>query len=278
MREKRKLGFIFLPVTLCVGIIIGIFIGKFVEQRKISPAQEKLQNILGLIESQYVDKIDVDSLIEASIPDLLLSLDPHSAYIPASDLTQTNDELEGSFGGVGISFQILNDTVSVIEVVSGGPAEKAGILPGDRIIEAGGKKLSGAKVTNEDVFSTLRGKEGTKVQIRIKRDNSRQLLDFDIVRDKIPSNSVDASYIVDDKTGYIKVSKFARTTYQEFMNALVKLSSQGAERYIIDLRNNSGGYMDQAIFMANEFLPEGKMIVYTKGRTQENETIAVSDG
>ncbi len=279
MREnKRNLGYILLPLVLCAGIIGGIFIGKFVEQRRVSPTQEKLQTILDLIESQYVDEINIDSLLEKSIPDIMLSLDPHSAYIPASELTQTNDELAGSFGGVGVSFQIINDTVNVIEVVSGGPAEKVGLLPGDRIIEADGKQLSGANVTNEDVFSALRGKEGTKVKIKVKRSNSRNLLDYEVTRGEIPSNSVDASYMMSDRTGYIKVSKFARTTYSEFLNALSKLKGKGATGYIIDLRNNSGGYMDQAIFMANEFLPSGKMIVYTKGRTPENETIAVSDG
>ncbi len=278
MREKRNLGYILLPIVLCIGIIGGIFIGRFVEQRRVSPAQEKLQTILELIESQYVDQIDIDSLLEKSIPEIMLSLDPHSAYIPASELTQTNDELAGSFGGVGVSFQIINDTVNVIEVVAGGPAEKVGLLPGDRIIEANGKKLSGANVTNEDVFSTLRGKEGTKVKIKVKRSNSRSLLDFEVTRGEIPSNSVDASYMIAENTGYIKVSKFARTTYSEFLNALSKLKEKGANAYIVDLRNNSGGYMDQAIFMANEFLPSGKMIVYTKGRTPENETIAISDG
>ncbi len=279
MRErKRNLGFILLPMVLCAGIIGGIFIGRFVEQRSVSPTQEKLQTILDLIETQYVDEINIDSLLEKSIPDIMLSLDPHSAYIPASELTQTNDELAGSFGGVGVSFQIINDTVNVIEVVAGGPAEKVGMLPGDRIIEANGKQLSGANVTNEDVFSTLRGKEGTKVKIKVKRSNSKSLLEYEVTRGEIPSNSVDASYMLSDSTGYIKVSKFARTTYSEFLNALSKLKSKGASKYIVDLRNNSGGYMDQAIFMANEFLPSGKMIVYTKGRTPENETIAVSDG
>lgn len=279
MREnKRNLGYILLPLVLCIGVIGGIFVGRFVEKRKVSPVQEKLQTILDLIETQYVDEINIDSLLEKSIPDIMLSLDPHSAYIPASELTQTNDELAGSFGGVGVSFQIINDTVNVIEVVTGGPAEKVGLLPGDRIIEADGKQLSGANVTNEDVFSSLRGKEGTKVKIKVKRSNSKSLLEYEVTRGEIPSNSVDASYMISDNTGYIKVSKFARTTYPEFLNALTKLKSKGAKDYIIDLRNNSGGYMDQAIFMANEFLPSGKMIVYTKGRTPENETIAVSDG
>lgn len=278
MRQKRNLGYVLLPIVLCVGIIGGIFIGRYIEHKNVSPAQEKLQTILDLIESQYVDKVNIDSLLEASIPNLVSSLDPHSAYIPASDLTQTNDELAGSFGGVGVSFQILNDTVHVIEVVSGGPAEKVGLLPGDRIIEADGKKLSGANVSNEDVFSSLRGKEGTKVNIKIKRSSSKNLLDFEVTRGAIPSNSVDASYMLSDNTGYIKVSKFAKNTYNEFLNALSELQSRGARKYVVDLRNNTGGYMDQAIFMVNEFLPKGRMIVYTKGRTPDNETIAISDG
>ncbi len=276
--RRKNLGNVLLPLILAVGIVGGIFIGKYSEKRKASPEQEKLQTILSLIKSQYVDEIDIDSLLEKSIPDLLSSLDPHSAYIPASELTMANDDLEGSFGGVGVSFQILNDTVHVIEVIAGGPAERAGLLPGDRIIEAAGRPMTGAELTNETVFSTLRGKEGTTVKIKIKRNNSKKLLDFDVVRGEIPSNSVDARYMIADGVGYVKVSKFARNTYNEFFNALSDLRDKGARKYVIDLRGNSGGFMDQAIFMANEFLPEGKMIVYTKGRTPENETIAVSDG
>lgn len=234
--------------------------------------------ILDLIQDQYVDKIDVDSLVEKSIPDILLSLDPHSAYIPAESLAITNDDLEGSFGGIGVSFQVINDTVTVIDVVSGGPAEKAGLLPGDLILEANKKKLSGAGITTENVFSTLRGKEGTKVNVQVKRKSSKKPLNYEIIRGEIPSNSVDAKYILGNDIGYIKVSKFARTTYNEFYDALDELKKEGAKKYVVDLRGNSGGFMDQAIFMVNEFLPAGRMIVYTKGRKPENETMATSDG
>ncbi len=175
-------------------------------------------------------------------------------------------------------FQVLNDTVNVIEVVAGGPAERVGLLPGDMILEADGKKLSGAGVSSEDVFSTLRGKEGTKVKVSIKRKSSKKPITYEITRGEIPSNSVDAVYMIDKEVGYLKVSKFARNTYNEFFTALGDLRAQGAKKFIVDLRGNSGGFMDQAIFMANEFLPAGKMIVYTKGRTPENETMAVSDG
>lgn len=267
-----------LPLVLSVGIVGGIFIGKYTSFNRLSPAEEKFRTILGIINDQYVDEIDVDSLLDANITDLLASLDPHSAYIPASELTATNDELEGSFGGVGVSFQVLNDTVTVVEVVSGGPAEKVGILAGDVILKANGTQLSGNNVTNEQVFKTLRGKEGTKVAVEVKRQNSRKPLTFEIVRGEIPSNSVDSKYMIADGVGYVRVSKFAKNTYSEFFNALVELKEKGATKYIVDLRGNSGGFMDQAIYMANEFLPAGRTIVYTKGRTPENETIAMSDG
>lgn len=276
--KKERIGYILIPLILSIGIVGGIFIGRYSANRRISAGEEKLRTVLGLIQGQYVDKIDIDSLLDESIPDLLMSLDPHSAYIPASELTLANDDLEGSFGGIGVSFQVINDTVTVVEVIANGPAEKVGLLPGDRILEANGKKLSGAGVTSEDVFKTLRGKEGTKVEMSVKRSSSKSPLTFDIVRGEIPQNSVDASYLLHNDIGYIKVSKFARTTYSEFYTALTKLQKLGARKYIVDLRGNGGGFMDQAIYMVNEFLPAGKMIVYTKGRKAENETVATSDG
>ncbi len=278
MTKKRNISAILLPVAIAAGIIGGIFIGKYEAVRKLTPGQEKMQTILGLIRSQYVDEIDVDSLMETVIPDLLASLDPHSAYIPKSELTATNEILEGSFGGVGVSFQILSDTVKVIEVVPGGPAELVGLQPGDMILEADGKALYGDKVSNQDVFRYLRGKEGTKVSLKVKRRGVSKILAFDVIRDRIPEYSVDSRYMLTDKIGYIRVSKFARTTYNEFFNALVELRKKGAEKFVLDFRGNSGGFMDQAIFMANEFLPAGKMIVYTRGRRPENETMAISDG
>lgn len=267
-----------IPVILVVGIIAGIFIGSSVSRGRLTPEEEKIRAVLSLIEQQYVDEVNTDSLVQTIIPDLLASLDPHSVYIPASELQITNDDLESSFGGVGVMFQILNDTVSVVEVVAGGPAESVGILPGDIILEANGKQLAGKNITNEEVFTTLRGKEGTKVKVKVQRKSSAKPLTFEITRGQIPSNSVDAVYMIGKDVGYVKVTKFARNTYTEFFNALNDLQQQGAKKFIIDLRGNSGGYMDQAIYMANEFLPQGRTIVYTKGRTPENETYAVSDG
>lgn len=278
MNNRKNLGYVLIPLVLALGVIGGIFIGKYTSFQKLSPGEEKLRMIMELIDQQYVDEINTDSLLDKTIPDILASLDPHSVYIPASELAATNDDLESSFGGVGVMFQVLNDTVNVIEVVAGGPAERVGLLPGDMILEADGKKLSGAGVSSEDVFSTLRGKEGTKVKVSIKRKSSKKPITYEITRGEIPSNSVDAVYMIDKEVGYLKVSKFARNTYNEFFTALGDLRAQGAKKFIVDLRGNSGGFMDQAIFMANEFLPAGKMIVYTKGRTPENETMAVSDG
>lgn len=276
--KKKNYGYILLPLFLSLGIIGGLFIGRYSSEQRLSPGEEKLRTVLGMIQEQYVDPINIDSLINESIPDLLASLDPHSAYIPAESLTIANDDLEGSFGGIGVAFQVLNDTVTVVEVITGGPAEKVGILPGDLILEANGKKLTGEKITSDEVFKTLRGKEGTKVKTLVKRRSSKTPLTFDIVRGQIPSNSVDAAYMLTDDTGYVKVSKFARTTYSEFYTALTRLQKEGAKKYIVDLRGNSGGFMDQAIYMANEFLPAGHGIVFTKGRIAENQTVATSDG
>lgn len=278
MNKKRNIGYVLLPLVLAIGTVGGIFIGKYSAVSKLSPQEEKVRTVLSLIREQYVDDIDVDSLLETSIPDLLASLDPHSVYIPKSELTITNDDLDSSFGGVGVSFQVINDSVNIIEVIPGAPAEKAGMQPGDIILEAAGKKLSGENVSSEDVFSTLRGKEGTSVSVTVKRGNSKNPLKFDIVRGQIPSNSVDAKYMIADGVGYVKVSKFAKNTYDEFFTAISDLKEAGAEKFLIDLRGNSGGFMDQAIYMANEFLPADRTIVYTKGRLPENETIAVSDG
>jgi len=267
-----------LPSLLALGIVAGIFIGKYITRRTLSNEEEKLRTVLRLIEHEYVDKIDVDSLIESSLPDLLTSLDPHSAYIPSTELQAVNDDLEGSFSGVGISFQIVNDTVRVVEVIAGGPAEKVGILTGDRIIKADTVPLTGSEISTKDVFDNLRGPKGSKVELLVKRANAKKPVVFDVVRNDIPVNSVDCSYMVNDSTGYLRVTKFARNTYNEFFTALNDLKAQGAGKYIVDLRGNTGGFMDQAIYMANEFLPAGRMIVYTKGRRPENETMAISDG
>lgn len=278
MNNKKNIGLVALPLLVALGVIGGIFIGNYITRRTLSQEEEKLRTVLRLIESEYVDVVDIDSLIEVTMPQLMNSLDPHSAYIPSSDLTAVNDDLNGSFSGVGVSFQIVNDTVNVVEVIAGGPAEKVGILAGDRIIKADSIVLTGSDVSQQDVFKNLRGEKGSKVVLEIKRASSAQPLTFDVIRGDIPVNSVDCAYMIDEEVGYLRVTKFARNTYMEFFNALNDLKAEGAKKFIIDLRGNTGGFMDQAIYMANEFLPAGKMIVYTKGRRAENETMAISDG
>ena len=275
---KRNNLLLLIPLILSLGLVGGIFLGKIFYGGSISKEEEKLRTILSIIQNEYVDDVSVDSLFNQTYFELASALDPHSVYIPASELDVVNDELEGSFSGVGVSFQIMNDTVNVIEIVAGGPAEKVGILPGDKIVMVDTINITGSNATNENVFKYLRGKKGTSVELKLKRSNSPKLLTFKVTRDDVPQNSVDAQYMMSDGVGYIKVSKFARTTYEEFYKALQALQAQGAEKFIIDLRGNSGGYMEQAILMANEFLPKDKMIVYTKGKNKKNESFAISNG
>lgn len=275
---KRNNLLLLIPLILSLGLVGGIFLGKIFYGGSISKEEEKLRTILSIIQNEYVDDVSVDSLFNQTYFELASALDPHSVYIPASELDVVNDELEGSFSGVGVSFQIMNDTVNVIEIVAGGPAEKVGILPGDKIVMVDTINITGSNATNENVFKYLRGKKGTSVELKLKRSNSPKLLTFKVTRDDVPQNSVDAQYMMSDGVGYIKVSKFARTTYEEFYKALQSLQAQGAKKFIIDLRGNSGGYMEQAILMANEFLPKDKMIVYTKGKNKKNESFAISNG
>jgi carboxyl-terminal processing protease len=268
-----------MPLVIAVSLCIGIYLGTNISNNgRLSPVYDKLSTILALIQNDYVDTVDMDEIVEMTLPDLMLSLDPHSSYIKRSDFTAVNDDLEGSFSGVGVSFQIINDTITVVEVITGGPAEKVGILAGDRIVSVNDEELVGPDVTNEDVFKNLRGKKDSKVKLGIKRSNSKKILTYDVIRGDIPVNSIDAHYMLSDNVGYVKVGKFARNTYQEFVEALIELQSQGASKFVVDLRDNAGGFMDQAILMANEFLPADRMIVYTKGRSLNNETVAVSDG
>ncbi|MDE7159508.1 MAG: S41 family peptidase [Muribaculaceae bacterium] len=278
MKSKRNLGLVLLPVALAVGTVGGMFIGSYVTRTQYSVGEEKLKTVLGLIQREYVDEVDVDSLLDTLFPELLGSLDPHSVYIPASELTDVNSELDGAFYGVGVSFQILNDTVVVSEVVADGPAEKVGLQAGDKIVKADTTSLTGKNATTEMVYKTLRGPEGTKVNLEIVRRSSAKPLKYEVIRGEVPQNSVDVAYMIDDSIGYVRISKFARTTYDEFYNALTELSRKGADRFVLDLRGNQGGYMEQAILMANEFLPAGRLIVYTKGRIPDNESLAASDG
>ena len=218
-----------------------------------------------LISNEYVDSVNIDSLTEKVIPKIIGELDPHSSYIPAEDLEMVNNDLDGSFSGIGIQFSILNDTIMVVDVISGGPSEKAGVLAGDRIVSVNDSSITGSSITNEKVMHRLRGAKNSNVKLSILRPSSKDIIDIDITRGDIPVNSVDVAFKPNDEIGYIKVSKFGKHTYSEFLTSLAKLAVEGTSKFIIDLRGNSGGYMESAINMVNEFLPAGYMIVYTKG-------------
>ena len=226
----------------------------------------KINAILSVIDEQYVDTVDVNELVEKAIPKIFNELDPHSVYIPAEDVMAANEDLEGSFSGIGISFNMQTDTILVISVISKGPAEKAGVLPFDRIITINDSVFSGKNMSQEKIVSTLRGEKYSKVKLGVKRGGEAGLLYFDVTRDDVPLNSVDVSYEVGKGIGYIKVSKFGRTTYNEFITAIAKLKASGCNAFIIDLRGNTGGYMDAAINIVNEFMSEGQLIVYTEGK------------
>lgn len=237
----------------------------------------KLDELMDYIVREYVDSIGRDSLTDMTIEDLLGNLDPHSAYIPASDLQATNEPLNGNFEGIGIEFNILRDTIYVVTAIPGGPSEKAGIRSGDKIITVDGKKFAGTGITSDMVFKKLKGKGGTVVQIGVLRFANGKIETFKITRGKIPIYSVDAAYMMDSITGFIKISRFATTTYAEFKEALEKLQKNGMQQLLLDLRGNPGGYLDAAIAISDEFLPKGKMIVYTQGNSKPRQNSIASE-
>ena len=271
MNKNRRLA-AWLPVIIAISIVIGIFIGnKYYPLTRcggygVLSGGNKINAILSVIDEQYVDTVDVNELVEKAIPKIFNELDPHSVYIPAEDVMAANEDLEGSFSGIGISFNMQTDTILVISVISKGPAEKAGVLPFDRIITINDSVFSGKNMSQEKIVSTLRGEKYSKVKLGVKRGGEAGLLYFDVTRDDVPLNSVDVSYEVGKGIGYIKVSKFGRTTYNEFITAIAKLKASGCNAFIIDLRGNTGGYMDAAINIVNEFMSEGQLIVYTEGK------------
>ena len=278
MNKFKSLKY-WLPLAVAIALTCGFWLGYFLRGlENDTTGKQKIQELFSLIEDNYVDSVNIDTLIENSIPAILRNLDPHSAYIPVSEIENANMMLKGSFGGVGIQFQIYRDTINVVEVVEGGPSEKAGIQAGDRIVAVNGKNVTGNKLTDDMVRDTLRGPEGSNVRLSVFRplDHNKKL-SFNIRRGTIPINSIDAAYMISKNTGLIKVSSFGEKTYYEFLQALTSLATKGAENYIIDLRGNTGGYMETAIMMVNEFMPAGKEIVRTRG-IHSTEDIVLTDG
>lgn len=239
----------------------------------------KLARFIDYIENYYVDSVNSEKLVEDAIQSVLLELDPHSTYIPADELKRMREPLEGNFEGIGISFSIMKDTLYVISPIAGGPSEKVGIQAGDKIIKVNDENVAGVGLTNERVFELLRGKKGTKVTVTVLRHNEKKPVDFNIVRDKIPIYSIDASYMINPNTGYIKINSFSATTVEEFQKAAADLKKQKAENLILDLTNNGGGYMDAAVKLSDEFLQQGALIVYTQGKNNpRRDYIATQNG
>jgi len=276
--RTRKLV-IWIPLLLAVAVIGGVYLGARLQSRMqlVSRSMSvrsagKVGLIMNLIEENYVDSVDPKKIIEAAIPEMLKQLDPHTVYIPAKDMQEVSEEMSGNFSGIGVQFSIQNDTIMVIDVVSGGPSQKLGIRAGDRIVKVNDTLMAGVKVTNDKVLKKLRGEKGSKVNVSIGRKGIAGLIPFEIKRGEIPITSVDVSYMIDSKTGYIKVGRFAEKTYDEFRKGVDQLDKAGANQIIIDLRGNPGGYLGAVIKIVTEFLDKGELVVYTQGRTQSKRS------
>ena len=274
----------FMPLLMAVCVVIGILIGTFYANHFsgnrlniINSGSNRLSNLLHIIDDQYVDKVNIDSLVDKAIPQILSDLDPHSVYISAKDVQTATDDLRGSFSGVGIEFTIRKDTIHVQNVIKNGPAQRAGLLAGDKIVSVDGKPFVGKEVTNEEAMHRLKGPKDTKVKIGVVRYGQKSIKYFTVTRGDIPQKSITATYMLDDKTGYIRIKNFGETTYPELLIALANLSQGGFTNLVIDLRDNTGGYLNSAVQMANEFLPKNKLIVYTQGRKSPRQDYR-SDG
>jgi carboxyl-terminal processing protease len=279
----NKKTLIIIPLLIAVSVAAGIVIGNLLRQNSqpiFSPIghakPNKLTTILKLVESGYVDSVNTSDIIEKTIPEILENLDPHTAYIPAQNMQEVQEEMRGNFSGIGVQFSIQEDTVRVIEVVSGGPSSKVGILPGDRIVTVDDSLIAGVDVKNVTVLNLLRGEKNTKVRVGIVRKDYDEELEFEITRDDIPLISVDVSYMINEETGFIKVNRFAETTYTEFMQGVQKLKQSGAEKLIVDLRQNPGGSLSSVLQIVDEFLEKGEPILYTEGLNQSRKTYNAS--
>ncbi len=274
MRKRFSIGTLLGVIVLSLGT--GAMLNHVLSADSIYDQITKFQDVLSITQKNYVDNIDPQKLTEAAITGLLGQLDPHSVYIPASQMQRVTEEFQGSFEGIGIEFQVLNDTLMVVSPVVGGPSEALGILGGDKIVKINDSSCVG--ITQDGVQKKLRGPKGTHVKVTIVRAGISNPLDFDIIRDNIPIYTVDASYMVDDQTGYVSVSRFAATTHDEFVEAMTRLKAAGMKRMVLDLRQNAGGYLEQAFKMVDELMPGDRKIVYTKGRRSEFDEEYVSSG
>ena len=280
MNSKNK----YMPLLMALCCVVGILIGTFYANHFggnrlniINSESNRLNNLLHIIDDQYVDSVDVNQIVERAIPQILAELDPHSVYISAKEVAAMNDDLKGSFSGVGIEFTIRKDTIHIQNVIADGPAERAGLVAGDKIVAVDGKPFVGKKVTNDEAMRRLKGEKGTKVTISVVRYGSTDIKKFTLTRDDIHTKSVTASYMLDETTGYIRVKNFGENTHEEMIVALASLGQYDLKNLVIDLRDNTGGYMQTAINMANEFLPKGRLITYMQGRKSPRKDFK-SDG
>lgn len=262
--------------ALSIAFTLMLSNGLLAQRGNPEATTEKFNTLLYYIEHMYVDSVDSEALVSTAIREMLAELDPHSVYISKEDLQETNEPLNGNFEGIGVQFNILKDTIFVVSPIAGGPSEKLGIIAGDKIITIDGEKVAGVGVTNNDVMAKLKGPKGTQVNVGIQRRGAKELIDFPIIRDKIPIFSIDAAYMAEPTVGYIKVSRFAKTTTQELRDALTKLNAQGMETLILDLQNNGGGLLNSANEMTDEFISGDKLIVYTEGRAFPKEETKAS--
>ena len=277
--KNLKNTMVWVPLIVALTFIAGLYTGGLLQRTPgVSRAAHKLGTIMNLVASEYVEDVDLDSLVEMTLPALLANLDPHSVYIPKSRLTDVNDELESSFSGIGVQFMMQNDSITVLEVISGGPSEKVGLMAGDRIVTIDGEDVTNKNLSPDEVRSMLKGEAGTRVKLGIKRKSSKSILDYEVTRGDIPVTSVDASYMLNDSVGFIRVNRFGRSTFEEYYMALMLLRAEGAKSFIIDLRGNTGGFMEVAIYMANEFLDEGDVIVQQRGRNGRNNDEVRANG
>ena len=274
----------FTPIWMALCVVLGILVGTFYANHFsgnrlsiINSSGNKLNNLLHIVDDQYVDTININDLVEKAMPQILSELDPHSVYIGAKDVQIANDDLKGSFSGVGIEFTIRNDTIRVQNVIGNGPAERAGLIAGDKIVEIDDQPFIGKEVTNEEAMHRLKGPKDTKVKLGIIRYGEKTMRHVTVTRGEIPTKSVTANYMLDEKTGYIKIKNFGENTYPELLIALAKLSQEGFSNLVIDLRSNTGGYLASAVQIANEFLSKGQLIVYTEGRKSPRQDYR-SDG
>ena len=274
----------FMPLIMAVCVIVGILIGTFYANHFsgnrlniINNGSSRLSNLLHIIDDQYVDSVNINDLVEKAIPLILAELDPHSVYISAKDVETANNDLKSSFSGIGIEFIIRQDTIQVQNVIKNGPAEKAGVLAGDKIVAIDGKPFVGQQVTTEESTHRLMGPKGTKVRVGVMRYGDKSIKEFTITRDYIQTKSITATYMLNDSIGYMRIKSFGEATYTEMLASLAQLNSQGMKGLVIDLRDNGGGYLQAAVNMANEFLPKNRLIVYTQGRKSPRRDY-MSDG